>query len=701
MIVERSAVLPSVRTQLVEETSRALETATGLEAVVKVALNTMVLGIADLGVLVLDHAPDGHRVELIHARSHLTPHARNRISETLEGILASAIPREREGRTARWIPSVTDASLGFAAHGDQSVGPLLRELDIRSLMTVALRTGGRTIGGIALARSSASEPFHAADFATAQVLGRRIALAIDAAWLEDSLRLAPRPSTGLGDAIQKWARVFDLSWWGAALVDGVDRRIDTVNPAFAKLHGYRDPASLAGRLFSELLPADRVAEPAEWWSEGEAKVYESVHLRRDGVAVPVLVSVTPLDADAHPGAYLVTVQDLSDLKRTEERLQRAQRTEAVGRLAGGVAHEVNNMMTIILGFSDLLSRERVVADEHQREVDEIRKAAMRAARITTQLLAFSRQQELQPGDLRLNSVIDEMVPVLRLMLPVNIRVEMALTDQDRSVRADKSQLEQVLINLAFNARDAMVGGGTIRIVSEFRRLDEADGRRLIGIPIPAGRYGVVSVVDTGHGMDTDTVAKVFEPFFTTKPVGSGTGLGLSTVYGIVKQSGGYVWVESAPGQGTSFSVCLPEVRTAREDVGDESSEAEVLPEAGGLVLILEDEEAVRELAARILSERGYHVIQARSGAEALALLRERRHRPNLVLTDVIVPDMGMGELEAHVRKLHPDLPILYMSGYPRDDILYRGLLREDQPFLQKPFTGSDLVLEVAKMLPYS
>ena len=701
MIADQSTILPPVRTQLVERTSRALEAATGVDGVVRVALDTLALGIADLGVLVLDHAPEGHRVELVHSRPRLTLRDRNTAASALEAILESANPSAHEGRTARWIPSVTDASLRFTGQSDEALGPMLRELDVRSLITVALRTGGHTIGGLALARSSAMEPFLAADFATAQVLGRRIALAIDAAWLEDSLRLTPRRVTGPGDAIQKWARVFDLSWWGSALVDGVDRRIDTVNPAFAKLHGYRDPSSLAGRLFSELLPPDRAAEPAEWWSEGEAKVYESIHLRRDGAAVPVLVSVTPLDTESHPGAYVVTVQDLSDLKRTEERLQRAQRTEAVGRLAGGVAHEVNNMMTIILGFSDLLSREQHVATEHSREVDEIRKAAMRAARITTQLLAFSRQQELQPGDLRLNRVVEEIVPVLRLMLPVNIRVDMALTDQDRSVRADKSQLEQVLINLAFNARDAMSGGGTIRITSEFRRLDEADGRRLIGIPIPAGRYGVVSVVDTGHGMDTDTVAKVFEPFFTTKPIGSGTGLGLSTVYGIVKQSGGYVWVESAPGQGTSFSVCLPEVRSAPEEIGDEGTEAEELPEVGGLVLILEDEDAVRELAARILAERGYHVLQARSGAEALALLRERRHRPNLVLTDVILPDMSMGELEAHVRSLHSDLPILYMSGYPRDDILYRGLLREDQPFLQKPFTGSDLVLEVARMLPYS
>jgi two-component system cell cycle sensor histidine kinase/response regulator CckA len=394
----------------------------------------------------------------------------------------------------------------------------------------------------------------------------------------------------------------------------------------------------------------------------------------------------------------VTVQDLTDLKRTEERLQRAQRMEAVGRLAGGVAHEVNNMMTIILGFSDLLGRGLKAPDERQREVEEIRKAALRAAKITTHLLAFSRQQVLQPTDLRLNPVVEEMVPVLRLMLPANVKVETSLAPLDALVRADRSQIEQVLINLAFNARDAMASGGTIRITTESSRLDEAAGRRLIGIPIPPGRYGLISVEDTGHGMDETTLAQVFEPFFTTKAVGLGTGLGLSTVYGIVKQSGGYVWVESNPGEGTRFTVCLPEVRGGGVAHAEESTEEPVAQGRGVAVLILEDEDGVRELAARALFECGYRVVQARNGKEALAVLRDRTWNPGLLLTDVIVPDMGTDELEEQVHALRPDLPILYMSGYPRDDILDRGLLREDQAFLQKPFTSEDLASDVGRMI---
>jgi len=295
-------------------------------------------------------------------------------------------------------------------------------------------------------------------------------------------------------------------------------------------------------------------------------------------------------------------------------------------------------------------------------------------------------------------VVEEMAPVLRLMLPANVRVQTALAPLDTQVRADRSQVEQVLINLAFNARDAMASGGTIRLVTESRRLDEAEGRRLIGIPIPEGSYGMISVIDTGHGMDPATLAHVFDPFFTTKPVGSGTGLGLSTVYGIVKQSGGYVWVDSNPDEGTTFTICLPEVSAAAPDKPEPMVEPPKLHARGEKVLIVEDEDGVRELAARVLRDRGYEVVLARNGAEALASLRNGLKGPNLLLTDVIVPDMGTEELEGEVHKVVPGLPILYMSGYPRDDILARGLLRRDQPFLQKPFTSDDLAEEVGRMV---
>jgi PAS domain S-box-containing protein len=686
------------RARLVEETSRALEGAGELESVLQIAMRFLVPKLGDMAVLLLEEATAGPHIEVAHVRPSSVARLRREVTAALSSIRDAAAGNSREGRQFRWIPVVTDASSRLVTRGDPRLGGLLRSFDVRSLLVVPLRAGGRPLGGLALARTESGSAYHANDLATAQVVARRIALAADSALLQQNLQREIDRGPRVGEAYRKWIRVFDLAWWGAAIVDAHDFRMDTVNPAFARLHGYAEPASLAGRLFTDLLPADRVGELDEWRGGGTGRAYESVHVRADGVPVPVLVSVTSLDLGAEADSYVVTVQDLTDLKRAEERLRRAQRMEAVGRLAGGVAHEVNNMMTIILGFSDLMSRGMAMGEDRQREVEEIRKAAIRAAKITTQLLAFSRQQVLQPTDLRLNQVVGEIVPVLRLMLPANVAVEMSLAPHDGAVRADRSQLEQVLINLAFNARDAMVSGGTIRITTATRRLTEAEGRRLIGIPIPRGRYWLVSVQDTGTGMDPDTVAQVFEPFFTTKPAGSGTGLGLATVYGIVKQSGGYVWVESSPGAGTSFTICLPQVSGAEPDAVEQSPEQSVEEPAVGTVLILEDEDGVRELAGRILRERGYRIAQAKNGGEALVLLSEAGVRPDLLLTDVIVPDMGTGELEQAVHRLHPQLPILYMSGYPRDDILARGLLRENQPFLQKPFTSEHLTRSVAGIL---
>ena len=685
------------RIEFLEETGRALGQAIELTAVAKVALEALVPSVADMAVLVVSQREGPPHVAVTHARQNATLLLEREVREALDAILSSAARNAQEGRYAHWIPSLSDDTARFLTRDDPRLQSLIQTAGLRSLIVVSLRSGGRTIGGLALGRAETPTPFHSADFATVQVLARRISLAIDSAMLQEHLQQHLNRAPAVAEALDKWVRVFDVAWWGAAIVDGVDHRIEAVNPAFARLHGHGEPDTLVGRPFAELVPTDRTGEIQQWKLGSEGLVYESEHRRSDGSVVPVLVSVTPLYDDRRPGSYVVTVQDLSDLKRAEERLRRAQRMEAVGRLAGGVAHEVNNMMTIILGFSDLLSQEGA-AEGQQREVEEIRKAALRAGKITSQLLAFSRQQVLQPSDLRLNAVVEEMAAVLRLMLPANVRVETALSPLDTVVRVDRSQIEQVLINLAFNARDAMVSGGTIRLVTESRRLDEDAGRRLIGIPIPPGSYGLISVIDTGHGMDAATLAHVFEPFFTTKPVGSGTGLGLSTVYGIVKQSGGYVWAESTPGQGTTFTICLPEVSGM---TGERPAVPQAVPEpraSGETVLVLEDEDGVRELTVRVLRDRGYEVVQARNGSEALAKLREGTGTHDLLLTDVIVPDMGTEQLEWEVHQILPGLPILYMSGYPKDDILARGLLRADQPFLQKPFTGEDLAAEVGRMI---
>jgi CheY-like chemotaxis protein len=262
-------------------------------------------------------------------------------------------------------------------------------------------------------------------------------------------------------------------------------------------------------------------------------------------------------------------------------------------------------------------------------------------------------------------------------------------------------LDQVIINLAFNARDAMGGGGTLRLVTGSRQLVEDDGRRLIGIPIPAAQYALISVVDTGHGMDPATLTQVFEPFFTTKPVGAGTGLGLATVYGIVKQSGGYVWVESSPGAGTSVTVCLPQVQRGAPLTHDAHAVDRPAGCRRGTVLVVEDEEGVRELALRVLELQGHRVVEARDGYEAMSMLEEFGAELDLVLCDVIVPGIGTSEFERQVRGLRPDLPILYMSGYSRDEMMDRGLIDPARPFLQKPFTATELTDLVCQELEAS
>jgi two-component system cell cycle sensor histidine kinase/response regulator CckA len=693
-------LLTTERLALTETLSAPLQADEPFDQVLQRVTDGLVSDFADLALVVVGGDTRGLEVVVSSRDSDRIAEVRDRVVRELPLLVRIAQEEQRRGRTFQWLATVRRSSLRLLSRHWGDLYAYLSSFGIQSLIVVGLRAGGRFCGVLAIARTDASRPYHATDLAIAQLVARRIALTLDDARLRSESGSSGERRQRLEQALQRWLKVFHLTSWGAAVVDGIDNRIDAVNPAFAQLHGFADPDQLAGRLFSDLLPAERGAEPSTWPGAGGAmpqETYESEHRRLDGTTFPVLVNVTPLDPGRSRSSYVVTVQDLTTLKRTEERLHRAQRMEAVGRLAGGVAHEVNNMMTIILGFGDLLARSTDLPGDRRREVEEILKAAVRAGKITTQLLAFSRQQVLHPVDLRLADVVEDLVPVLRLMLPANIRVETGGVRTDSVVRADRTQLEQVLINLTFNARDAMAGGGVIRVTSDSRWLTPEEGRRLIGIPIPAGRYGLISVADTGYGMNAETVNRVFEPFFTTKGMGQGTGLGLSTVYGIAKQSGGYVWVESMPGQGTTFTVCLPEVEPAAEVAPERASEPR-LEAPGRTVLVIEDEDGVRELAARILADRTHRVLVARTGHEALSELDREPGNVDLVLTDVIVPDISTDQLASEVRSRYPQVPILYMSGYPRDEIVQRGLLAREQPFLQKPFTAQQLTRAVSQAL---
>ncbi len=424
---------------------------------------------------------------------------------------------------------------------------------------------------------------------------------------------------------------------------------------------------------------------------------ELIILPKNGSPITVEGNLSCTFKDGKPSVIRGIYRDITERKRVEEHLRRAERMQAAGKLAGGVAHEVNNMMTGVIGFSEFLLRSLDPNDPRRADVEEVIKAGTRAADVTRQLLAFTRQQFLRPQTVQINAVVAEMEKMLRHSLGEDKHLELRLSPQAGQMRADRGQLEQVLINLVLNARDAIDEHGRVTIETAPAVLDAAYAERHDGVNIPPGRYIMLAVSDTGCGMDSDVQTRIFEPFFTTKPIGQGTGLGLSTVYGIVKQSGGFVWVYSEAGQGSVFKVYLPEAQSAHATA--ESSMPEPQATRGSeTVLVIEDEEVVRNLAMRGLRDHGYTVVEARDGTDALRFVQQHPATVDLVVCDVVMPEMGGREFGQHLALFDPDLPILYMSGYTGDDVVQRGLLDPGAPFQQKPFTPGALASKVRTML---
>jgi signal transduction histidine kinase len=382
-------------------------------------------------------------------------------------------------------------------------------------------------------------------------------------------------------------------------------------------------------------------------------------------------------------------------KKLEERLRQAHKMEAVGRLAGGVAHDFNNLLTIIRGNSDLL-KDREGSDVfHQKCVDQIQRAAGRAVSMTRQLLAFSRMQLLQPRLMDLNVVVVEIGKILPRLIGEHIEYTFLPDPNLASVKADPGQIEQVVLNLAVNARDAMPRGGKISLRTANVTINEEQAAKRP--PMIPGRYAVLSVTDTGHGMDEATKAHIFEPFYTTKEMGKGTGLGLATVYGVVKQSGGFIWVESIPGAGTTFEIYLPQ--TAGKAAGDEvEKKLSAIPAGHETVLVVEDEAGVRELACQFLRVKGYTVLEACGGLDALAVSRKHPGTIHVLLSDVVMPKMSGGELATQLMATRPDMRVAFMSGYSEFSRGDLGKGFPDAPVLQKPFSPASLVEVVCKAL---
>jgi len=430
---------------------------------------------------------------------------------------------------------------------------------------------------------------------------------------------------------------------------------------------------------------------------GEAvRGVEVTRRRKDGASINISLSVAPLhDAAGRVTGILSIAADLTEMRQLEVQYRQAQKMEAVGRLAGGIAHDFNNLLTAIIGTTSLVLEDMGLESRARLDIQEIEKAAKRAAGLTRQLLIFSRQQVLEPRALDLNALVANLEKMLHRLIGADIELRTKQAAALGAVRADPGQLEQAIVNLVVNARDAMPQGGRLTIETADVELDRS---YVAGhVPTQPGPYVLLAISDTGVGMDDATKARLFEPFFTTKEPGRGTGLGLATVYGIVKQSGGYIWAYSELGHGTTFKIYLP--RVAETPVPPESTTGTPIPVRGSeTVLVVEDQEEVRQLTKRVLEARGYAVLAARNGAEALEIVARHPTRIHLMITDVVMPGMNGRELAELACAKRSDLKVLYVSGYTGEAVLQHRLLEPGVAFLQKPFTPDALARKTREVL---
>ena len=472
-----------------------------------------------------------------------------------------------------------------------------------------------------------------------------------------------------------------------------------MNPTGFQLLGATSPEQVIGRspfdfFHPEYDPVTR-GRIRQFLERGESvPLMEEQIIRLDGIGVAVEIAASPFTYQGFT-AMQVVLRNISERKQLEEQLRQSQKMEAVGQLAGGVAHDFNNMLTIITGHGDLLVETTSLSEDQRQSIEQIRLAAKRAASLTTKLLAFSRRQILRPKVLDLNAVVASMEQMLRPLLGVDIELVSLLNPSLGHVKADPGQLEQVIINLSMNAQDAMPQGGRLTLETDNVELDEVQAQQ--HIEARTGQHVMLAVGDTGIGMDTKTQSHIFEPFFTTKPKAKGTGLGLSTVYGIIKQSGGFICVESVPGRGASFKIYLPRVE-APLDIDQSETPPTGMTHGSETVLIAEDEPGVLALVCETLRAHGYTVLEARNGKEALAVSRQYQGRIHLLLTDVVMPQMNGREVSERLLLMRPEVKVLYMSGYTDDAVLRHGVVADGVDFLPKPFTPGAVARTVRKAL---
>jgi PAS domain S-box-containing protein len=475
----------------------------------------------------------------------------------------------------------------------------------------------------------------------------------------------------------------------AIVVIDEDWRIARWNRAAEKLFGWSRDEVLGQE--APFIPDDERLEAyaRQLASEEQTgpRLFEAARVRKDGRRIDLLVATAPLETTSgERSGFIAVYTDLTERKQLEDQLRQAQKMEAIGTLAGGIAHDFNNILTVISSYASLL-----IADDRYPEIrpdlQEIAAAAQRATGLTRQLLTFSRRAIVRPQPLDLNNVIRGMQPLLERVLMSHIELSLAFGQHLGIVTADASQIEQILLNLVVNAGDAMPDGGTLVIETKNVELDEAYASAHAGVR--PGTYVLLAVSDTGVGIDPAIVEKIFEPFFTTKDVGRGTGLGLATVYAIVKQLGGHIWVYSEPGAGASFKVYLPSEPALTVPGAPPVRRERAV--ATGTVLLVEDDDAVRRATRMILERAGFVVLEAAGGEEALKLARSHGGAIDVVVTDLMMPHMSGGDFARALATTHPALRVVFVSGYTDDSVVRRGLIDAEHTFLQKPFTADQLV----------
>jgi PAS domain S-box-containing protein len=560
---------------------------------------------------------------------------------------------------------------------------------IHSAVSMPMMVGNKLVGVLNVSSTNSRRPITVGQTKALAILANVAAPALESARLYREVQEAER----------RYRSIFENA------VEGMFQttpsgQIISANPAMARILGYQSPGELMASVTDlgtqvYVDPKVRAQFLAEIERRGLVQGFEAQMYRKDRSKICASIGGQAIrDSSGRIVQYEGRIEDVTERKQLEEQLVQSQKMEAIGTLAGGIAHDFNNLLTAIIGYSQLAASRLKEGDPMLKEIGEISKAGGRAAELTSQLLAFSRKQVLQLKVVNLNSIVENICKMIGRVIGEDIELISSLDPELGEIKADPGQMEQVIMNLAVNARDAMPQGGKLIIETGDIFLDDAYAR--LHLRVRPGPYVMMAVSDTGCGMDAETRSHIFDPFFTTKEPGKGTGLGLSTVYGIVKQSGGDIWVYSEPGRGTTFKLYLPRAQEKVEPLYRELHQ--VRSTGTETVLLVEDELQVRKLAAVVLRERGYEVLEASHGDEALRIAQQHPGRIHLLLTDVVMPQMSGKALSEQIKQTRLDIKVLFASGYTDDAVVLHGGLEADTEFIQKPFTPNTLANKVREVL---